>query len=106
MFGWCGCAERWDLADLRQHVGIVTQDVQLFAATVRDNLTLFQNYNEQAEPIPDGTIIAALESLGLGEWFRTLPDGLDTMLQGSQGLSAGRRSCLLLRGSFCGIRSW
>jgi ABC-type multidrug transport system fused ATPase/permease subunit len=77
------------LSDLRQHVGIVTQDVQLFTATVRDNLTLFQNYNPAAEPIPDSKIIAALESLGLGEWFRALPDGLDTMLQGSQGLSAG-----------------
>ena len=77
------------LSDLRRQVGIVTQDVQLFAATVRDNLTLFQNYNEQAEPIADSTIIAALDSLGLGEWFRALPDGLDTRLQGSQGLSAG-----------------
>jgi ATP-binding cassette subfamily B protein len=77
------------LSDLRQHVGIVTQDVQLFTATVRDNLTLFQNYNPAAEPIPDSKIITALESLGLGEWFRALPNGLDTMLQGSHGLSAG-----------------
>jgi ATP-binding cassette subfamily B protein len=77
------------LSDLRQHVGIVTQDVQIFAATVRDNLTLFQNYNPEAEVIPDSKIIAALESLGLGDWFHALPDGLDTLLQGSQGLSAG-----------------
>jgi ABC-type multidrug transport system fused ATPase/permease subunit len=77
------------LSDLRQHVGIVTQDVQLFTATVRDNLTLFQNYNAEAESIPDDKIISALESLGLGDWFRTLPGGLDTVLQGSQGLSAG-----------------
>ena len=33
------------LGDLRRHVGLVTQDVQLFAATVRDNLTLFGNYD-------------------------------------------------------------
>jgi len=77
------------LSDLRRHVGIVTQDVQLFTATVRDNLTLFQNYNAEAESIPDDKIISALESLGLGDWFRTLPEGLDTVLQGSQGLSAG-----------------
>ncbi len=31
------------LADLRNYIGLVTQDVQLFAATVRDNLTLFRN---------------------------------------------------------------
>ena len=30
------------LDDLRQHVGLVTQDVQLFNASVRDNLTLFR----------------------------------------------------------------
>ncbi|MCB8944872.1 MAG: ABC transporter ATP-binding protein [Ardenticatenaceae bacterium] len=77
------------LSDLRRHVGIVTQDVQLFTATVRDNLTLFQNYNPAAEPIPDSQIIAALERLGLSDWFHALPAGLDTVLQGSQGLSAG-----------------
>src|SRR5207249_7751251 len=29
------------LEDLREHVGMVTQDVQLFQASVRDNLTFF-----------------------------------------------------------------
>ena len=29
------------LEDLRNRVGLVTQEVQLFQATVRDNLTLF-----------------------------------------------------------------
>ena len=29
------------LRDLRQRVAMVTQDVQLFQATVRDNLTFF-----------------------------------------------------------------
>ncbi|MCA9999943.1 MAG: ABC transporter ATP-binding protein, partial [Anaerolineales bacterium] len=51
------------LSDLRRHVGIVTQDVQLFHATVRDNLTLFQNYNPTATPLSDDNIIAALDSL-------------------------------------------
>ena len=39
------------LADLRYRVGIVTQDVHLFEASVRDNLTLF------AESITDNTIL-------------------------------------------------
>ncbi len=78
------------LSELRQHVGMVTQDVQIFAATVRDNLTLFQNYNADAEPISDARLVDALESLGLGDWLRSLPDGLDTELQtGGKGLSAG-----------------
>jgi ABC-type multidrug transport system fused ATPase/permease subunit len=83
------------LAELRRGVGMVTQDVQLFAATVRDNLTLFQQYNPAEAIISDGDILAALETLGLGDWFRALPDGLDTMLQaGGQGLSAGEAQLL------------
>lgn len=82
-------------AELRRGVGMVTQDVQLFAATVRDNLTLFQNYNPAQQAISDDDILAALETLGLGDWLRGLPDGLDTMLQtGGQGLSAGEAQLL------------
>lgn len=83
------------VAELRRGVGMVTQDVQLFAATVRDNLTLFQNYNPAQEAISDDDILAALETLGLTDWLRGLPDGLDTMLQaGGQGLSAGEAQLL------------
>lgn len=83
------------LSDLRRHVGMVTQDVQLFAATIRDNLTFFSNYNPQQTPITDAQIIAAIESLGLERWLRTLPDGLDTVLKpGGKGLSAGEAQLL------------
>jgi len=83
------------LSDLRRHIGMVTQDVQLFAASIRDNLTLFRNYNTQVEPINDAQIIAAIETLGLKEWFDALPNGLDTMLQaGGKGLSAGESQLL------------
>lgn len=84
-----------DLAELRQHVGLVTQDVQLFAATMRDNLTLFRHLDPDAPLISDGQIVAALDTLGLGDWYRGLPDGLDTLLQsGGQGLSAGEAQLL------------
>lgn len=83
------------LSDLRGHIGMVTQEVQLFAATVRDNLTLFRNYDPQAEPIGDAQIIEAIKTLGLESWFNGLSDGLDTMLQsGGQGLSAGEAQLL------------
>lgn len=83
------------LADLRRHVGLVTQDVQLFAATVRDNLTLFSNYDPTRPTIDDGRIVAALETLGLGDWYRGLPAGLDTVLEsGGKGLSAGEAQLL------------
>ena len=73
---------------LRGRVGMVTQDVQLFQATIRDNLTLFD------PSIADARILAVLEELGLLPWFRSLPDGLDTMLAGGGGLSAGEAQLL------------
>ena len=83
------------LSDLRRHVGMVTQEVQLFEATIRDNLTLFRNYDPDKPPISDGQIIAAIETLGLKDWFRALPDGLATMLKSDgKGLSAGEAQLL------------
>ena len=85
------------LGELRRHVGLVTQDVQLFAATVRDNLTLFANYDPARPAIADTEIVAALETLGLGSWLRGLSDGLDTLLEsGGKGLSAGEAQLLAL----------
>jgi ABC-type multidrug transport system fused ATPase/permease subunit len=83
------------LSDLRRHVGMVTQEVQLFAATIRDNLTLFRNHDPHEITISDDQIISAVATLGLKEWFHTLPDGLDTMLKsGGKGLSAGEAQLL------------
>ena len=80
---------RVPIADLRRRVGIVTQDVQLFEATVRENLTLFD------DTISDETILAVVDELGLGTWLHDLPEGLDTELQGNQaGLSAGEAQLL------------
>ena len=77
------------LDDLRQHVGLVTQDVQLFNATVRENLALFN------PDIPDEKIIATLDDLDLGSWYANLPNGLDTEIAaGSSGLSAGEAQLL------------
>ncbi len=83
------------LSDLRRRVGMVTQEVQLFEAAIRDNLTLFGNYDGERPFIPDSDIIAAIDTLGLADWFRALPDGLDTRLKaGGKGLSAGEAQLL------------
>ena len=77
------------LDELRQHIGLVTQDVQLFNATVRENLTLFDH------TVPDDRIASTLEDLDLGSWFRNLPDGLDTEIAtGNSSLSAGEAQLL------------
>ena len=75
--------------ELRRRVGMVTQNIQLFNATVRDNLTFFD------KDISDERIMAAIDDLGLHEWFRKLPKGLDTELEsGGGGLSAGEAQLL------------
>ena len=74
---------------LRSKIAIVTQDVQLFRASVRDNLTFFDR------SIPDERILATLEQLELGDWYRSQPEGLDTKLDtGSHSLSAGEAQLL------------
>jgi ATP-binding cassette subfamily B protein len=74
---------------LRDRVAYVTQDVQLLKASVRDNLTFFDS------GVRDDKLVAALESVGLGEWYHSLPDGLDTQLASEGGgLSAGQAQLL------------
>ena len=73
--------------NLRQNVGLVTQDVHLFYASVRDNITLFN------PEITDSQILSVIEDLGLSEWYASLSDGLDTVIAAG-GLSAGEAQLL------------
>ena len=78
-----------ELDELRRHVGVVTQNVQLFHATVRDNLTFFDTQ------LRDDEIIAIIHELGLTRWYDALPQGLDTVLAtDGGGLSAGEAQLL------------
>jgi ABC-type multidrug transport system fused ATPase/permease subunit len=86
---------RLQLAALRSRVAMVTQEVQLFRATVRDNLTFFD------ATVPDDRITAVLHDLGLGDWLDGLPAGLDTELSaGGSGLSAGEAQLLAFARAF------
>jgi ATP-binding cassette subfamily B protein len=77
------------LNHLRERVALVTQDVQLFQASVRDNLTFF-NRN-----ISDDQILSVVDELGLSDWYHNLADGLDTKLEtGGRSLSAGEGQLL------------
>jgi ATP-binding cassette subfamily B protein len=77
------------LGAIRAAVGLVTQDIQLFHASVRDNLTLFDRSLE------DEALLETLRDLGLWEWYEALPEGLDTRLSaGGGGLSAGQAQLL------------
>jgi ATP-binding cassette subfamily B protein len=80
---------RLPLVHLRRRVGLVTQNIQLFHATMRDNLTFFDR------SVADGRILEVLRDLGLDVWMRGLPAGLDTVLEsGGGGLSAGEAQLL------------
>jgi len=77
------------LKELRQRVGLVTQDVQLFQSSIRDNLTFFN------PEISDDQILQTLHDLELSPWLNSLPQGLDTILSSdSGGLSAGQAQLL------------
>ncbi len=77
------------IGELRRRVGLVTQEVQLFQASVRDNLTFFD------AAVSDERIMAVLAELGLLEWLARLPRGLDSELEsGAGGLSAGEGQLL------------
>jgi ATP-binding cassette subfamily B protein len=77
--------------DLRRSIGLVTQDVQLFTGTLRDNVRLFDL------AVGDDRLVGVFESLGLDEWLAELPDGLDTVLgPTARGLSAGEAQLVAL----------
>ena len=77
------------LEDLRNHIGMVTQDVQLFHASIRDNLTFFNR------EISDERIEQAIKELDLWQWLQSLPQGMDTRLgAGGHGLSVGEAQLL------------
>lgn len=79
------------LDTLRSRIGVVTQDVQFFSGTLRQNLTMFD------ASIADASIVDIIGQLGMDPWFHTLPEGLETKVTGSSlGLSAGEAQRLAL----------
>jgi ABC-type multidrug transport system fused ATPase/permease subunit len=80
---------------LRSRVALVSQEVQLLQASVRDNLVFF------AEGSDDARLREVLERVGLGDWLAALPAGLDTVLApGGRDLSAGEAQLLALARAF------
>lgn len=75
------------LASLRHRIGVVTQDVQLFRASVRDNLTFFDHRRSDRE------LLEVLDEVGLGPWIRSIGLGAELGAGGS-GLSAGESQLL------------
>lgn len=70
---------------LRAQMAFVSQEVELFNLSLRDNLRL-------GRAVSDERIKEILSGLALGEWLASLPEGLDTLV-GEKGikLSAGQK---------------
>ncbi|CAG0933464.1 putative ABC transporter ATP-binding protein [Thermoflexales bacterium] len=80
---------QFTLSEVHQRISLVTQNVQLFTASVRDNVTLFD------KRIPDTQIRQVMADLGLSDWYEKLPAGLDTLVgTGGSNLSAGEAQLL------------
>jgi ATP-binding cassette subfamily B protein len=77
------------LETLRARMGLVTQDVQLLSASLRDNLTLFDTQ------VSDEDLMDTLRTLGLAQWLERLPAGLDTEVSAGS-LSAGEAQLVAL----------
>lgn len=82
-------ARQLDLAELRQQVGYVAQDITLFFGSLRENIVLA---HPQAE---DEDVIRAAEFANLGEFVNAHPKGFD-MIIGERGesLSGGQRKAI------------
>ena len=79
------------LSVVRARIAVVTQEVQFFGGTIRDNLALFD------DAVFDDRIVHALDRLHLLPWLTAQPDGLDTILSSAQlALSAGEAQRLAL----------
>lgn len=78
----------YTLRRLRSGIAIVPQDVVIFAGTVRDNITL-------GAEVDDERIHECLDAVLASDIVRAIPGGLDgTLEEGGRTLSAGQRQLL------------
>ncbi len=81
--------ETYRLATLREHIGLVQQDVVLFSGTIHDNITLGD------ESISRAAVEEAARRIGVDAFVQRLPGGYDYSV-GERGatLSTGQRQLL------------
>jgi ATP-binding cassette subfamily C protein LapB len=78
-----------DPAELRLHVGYVPQDPNLLYGTLRSNLKAGCPW------ISDDSMLNALDRVGLADFIKTLPRGIDQLVtEGGTSLSGGQRQSI------------
>ncbi len=79
----------YDIYSLRNHIGIVLQDVFLFSGTIADNITL------RNADIPRDKVEAVCKLLGIHDFIMSLPGGYDfNVMERGNTLSQGQRQLL------------
>ncbi len=70
--------------------GMVLQDTWLFEGTIRDNIT----YGKTG--VSDEVLMRVLKATGMSHFVKTLPNGLDTVLNDNTTISQGQRQLLTI----------
>lgn len=84
-----------DSTRIRRFFGVVSAAPYLFSATVRQNLLIARPEADEQE------LFRAIQSAGLSEWLKGLPNGLDTWVgEHGQLLSGGERQRLAVARAF------
>ena len=79
----------YDLKELRKHIAIVLQDVILFADTIYNNITLFNNEISKTE------VINSAKNIGVHDFISSLPGGYDyNVKERGVTLSSGQRQLI------------
>ncbi|MFI5491412.1 ABC transporter ATP-binding protein [Actinoplanes sp. NPDC051859] len=82
-------------AELRERVGMVLQDTWLFGGTIADNIAYGADDPSTAD------VAAAAEAAHVDRFVRTLPDGMDTVIDEEGGnVSAGEKQLVTIARAF------
>jgi ATP-binding cassette subfamily B protein len=82
-------------AELRAHMGMVLQDTWLFGGTIAENIAYGAD-----DPSPEA-VRAAAEAAHVDAFARTLPDGLDTVINDEgDNVSAGQKQLITIARAF------
>jgi len=81
----------WDPERLAEYIGFLPQEVSLFAGTVKENISRFQEESGDEVGDVDAKAIAAAQACHAHELILSLPSGYNALLGwGGRGLSAGQ----------------